>query len=390
MAEQYPDDATLLAIDADPTTGVEYIPTGRSPYYLEFRKTLHRLLRAAERANDLRVYADGDLTVGVRAGRFVIGSNALELAATAGVTVPAASTTSIWIDASAALQTASTGFPVDRGTFLPLAVVTTDATSITAIDDRRGEAFLHSITPGVPGLTATVDEINRALDGIDPVVTANTLNVLAGGPTSLADNAHTHTRSVQMVAAEAEFLVTNVSADAAAGLRLALSLPSILPYDTHLAVDTTNGFLQQRYGPDVYALVGVHTLQATRAGDVTATETGGLLGAAPAAGSIVDAVLSLGTNLVTDQPADGLSLDIKVNGASALQTAASLTVADAAGRRSTAQGDGTPAAVLTNGSERVQRGDLLTFDLTRTVAGSLTQDAADAVVLVVIQSDGPN
>ncbi len=65
MSERYPSDATLLALSQDDATGVEYIPTGRSPYYLEFRKMLYRLLRATERANDLRVHQDGDLTAGV-------------------------------------------------------------------------------------------------------------------------------------------------------------------------------------------------------------------------------------------------------------------------------------------------------------------------------------
>ncbi len=69
MSERYPDDATLLAMEQDAATGVQYIPTGQSPYYLHFRKLVHRLLLACGRANDLRVYQDGDLSVGVRPGR---------------------------------------------------------------------------------------------------------------------------------------------------------------------------------------------------------------------------------------------------------------------------------------------------------------------------------
>jgi hypothetical protein len=80
MSERYPDDAALLALESDAATGVEYIPTGRSPYYLEFRKLVQRLLLAAERANDLRVYQDGDLSIGVRPGRCLIQNAAVTFA----------------------------------------------------------------------------------------------------------------------------------------------------------------------------------------------------------------------------------------------------------------------------------------------------------------------
>ena len=37
MAEVYPSDNTLLNIESESETGVEYIATGQSPYYLQFR-----------------------------------------------------------------------------------------------------------------------------------------------------------------------------------------------------------------------------------------------------------------------------------------------------------------------------------------------------------------
>ena len=67
MAEVYPSDNELLNIESDSDTGVEYIPTGTSPYYLQFRKLLYRLLLSTKRANDLRVYDEGGLDVGVKA-----------------------------------------------------------------------------------------------------------------------------------------------------------------------------------------------------------------------------------------------------------------------------------------------------------------------------------
>jgi hypothetical protein len=74
MAEVYPSDNTLLNIQSDSETGIEYIPTGQSPYYLQFRKLLYRLLLAAKWANDLRVYDEGELDIGVKSGKFWLGT----------------------------------------------------------------------------------------------------------------------------------------------------------------------------------------------------------------------------------------------------------------------------------------------------------------------------
>ncbi len=74
MAEVYPSDNELLNIVSDGETGVEYITTGKAPYYLEFRKLLYRLLLATRRANDLRVFDEGGLDIGVKSGKFWIGT----------------------------------------------------------------------------------------------------------------------------------------------------------------------------------------------------------------------------------------------------------------------------------------------------------------------------
>ncbi len=75
MAEVYPSDNELLNIQSDIETGVEYIPTGTAPYYLHFRKLLYRLLLATQRANDLRVFDEGNLDIGVKAGKFWLGTD---------------------------------------------------------------------------------------------------------------------------------------------------------------------------------------------------------------------------------------------------------------------------------------------------------------------------
>lgn len=87
MAEVYPSDNELLNMQSDSETGVEYIPTGTAPYYLHFRKLLYRLLLAARRANDLRVYDEGGLDVGVKPGKFWLGTGLINYAGSSGNTL---------------------------------------------------------------------------------------------------------------------------------------------------------------------------------------------------------------------------------------------------------------------------------------------------------------
>src|SRR4030042_2596562 len=86
MAEVYPSDNELLNMQSDSETGVEYIATGTAPYYLEFRKLLYRLLLATGRANDLRVYDDGGLDVGVKPGKFWLGTGIISYEESSGNT----------------------------------------------------------------------------------------------------------------------------------------------------------------------------------------------------------------------------------------------------------------------------------------------------------------
>lgn len=87
MAEVYPSDNELLNLQTDAETGVEYIPTGTAPYYLHFRKLLYRLLLATQRANDLRVYDEGELDVGVKPGKFWLGTELINYEGSSGNTL---------------------------------------------------------------------------------------------------------------------------------------------------------------------------------------------------------------------------------------------------------------------------------------------------------------
>jgi hypothetical protein len=141
MAETYPSDNTLLNIQSDNETGVEYIPTGTSPYYLHFRKLLHRLILATKRANDLRVYDEGGLDIGVKAGKFWFGTELISYPGSSGNTL-ADDKPSIYIYLNSIgnlIVNEYSGFPDMAATpHIRLAIVSTSAGDIDSITDYRG------------------------------------------------------------------------------------------------------------------------------------------------------------------------------------------------------------------------------------------------------------
>jgi hypothetical protein len=389
MSERYPDDAALLALESDAATGVEYIPTGRSPYYLEFRKLVQRLLLAAERANDLRVYQDGDLSIGVRPGRCLIQNAAVTFAGTSSLIVENNTTTWVWLGDAGAVQTSTAALPTDRTTFVPLASVTSEAGQIMEVVDLRGETFLAVPDTALIGLTATAAEINQALAGINPTVDAAALNVLTGGAGSAADNEHHHETLDTDEDDETEFRLINRSSGNDANIALKFDLAGKLAWVTALLPDPSTGWLMQRYAGQAYTLVGALSVQHKHGGALNSSQSGQLLGVVPIDGVVSDVVLSVGANIESDNSADGVAAVVSVNGVGLTTTSPQITDAAGSGFRSTAQGDGAAAVVKTDGTEQVSKGDVLTVDLTRTAAGTVSSEATDVVVLVVVRGSKP-
>lgn len=140
MAEVYPSDNELLNMQSDSETGVEYIPTGTAPYYLHFRKLLYRLLLAARRANDLRVYDEGGLDVGVKPGKFWLGTELVSYTGSLGNTLADdKANIYIYLDSSGTLITNEySGFPDMAATpHIRLAQVSTSSGDIDPITDCR-------------------------------------------------------------------------------------------------------------------------------------------------------------------------------------------------------------------------------------------------------------
>ena len=140
MAEVYPPDNELLNIQSDSETGVEYIPTGTSPYYLQFRKLLYRLLLATRRANDLRVYDEGGLDIGVKGGKFWLVTQLISYDGSSGNTLADdKDSIYVYLDSAGSLVTNEySGFP-DMATtpHVRLAIVTTSNGAIDSITDYR-------------------------------------------------------------------------------------------------------------------------------------------------------------------------------------------------------------------------------------------------------------
>jgi hypothetical protein len=140
MSEAYPPDNELLNLQADSHTGVEYIPTGAAPYYLQFRKLLYRLLLATQRANDLRVYDEGGLDIGVKAGNFWLGTDLIAYSGSAGHTLADnEEAIYVYLDADGTLVTDECeGFPsMAAAPHVRLAVVSTSGGDIVSITDCR-------------------------------------------------------------------------------------------------------------------------------------------------------------------------------------------------------------------------------------------------------------
>jgi len=173
MSEVYPSDKALLNIQAESETGVEYVPTGMTPYYLQFRKLLYRLLLATRRANDLRVYDEGGLNIGVKAGKFWLGTELVSYEGSSGNTLADdKSGIYIYLDSEGNLVTDEyCGFAdMATTTHIRLAVVSTSGGEIASIEDARsGHNFV--VPFGAGGVKTTIeahtsdDELTEAESG---------------------------------------------------------------------------------------------------------------------------------------------------------------------------------------------------------------------------------
>jgi len=159
MAEVYPSDNELLNLTSESETGVEYIPTGTAPYYIHFRKLLYRLLLATKRANDLRVFDEGGLKIGVKPGKFWLGTTLVSYEGSSSNTLTDdKENIYIYLNSSGNLVTNEySGFSdMAEVPHIRLAVVTTSGGDITSIVDARDYHNI-SIPAGAGGVKKTIE-----------------------------------------------------------------------------------------------------------------------------------------------------------------------------------------------------------------------------------------
>ena len=159
MAEVYPSDNELLNIQSDGETGVEYIPTGTAPYYLQFRKLLYRLLLSTKRANDLRVHDEGGLDVGIKSGKFWLGTELISYAGSSGNTLADdKQNIYVYLDSAGNLVTDEYNSFPDMATtpHIRLGIVATSGGDIESITDCRvGHNFVMPYEAG--GVKKTIE-----------------------------------------------------------------------------------------------------------------------------------------------------------------------------------------------------------------------------------------
>jgi hypothetical protein len=154
MTEVYPSDNELENIQTDSETGVEFISTGTSPYYLQFRKLLYRLLLSSKRSNDLRVFKEDGLNIGVKAGKFWIGTELISYPGSSGNSLADdKENIYVYLDSSGALVIDDyDNFP--DMTVIPhirLAIVSTSNGNVDSIIDSRSghNIMLHYEACGI-------------------------------------------------------------------------------------------------------------------------------------------------------------------------------------------------------------------------------------------------
>ena len=175
MAEVYPSDNELLNMQSDSETGIEYIATGTAPYYLHFRKLVYRLLLATRRANDLRVYDEGGLDIGVKAGKFWIGTQLVSYPGSSGNTLADdKANIHIYLDSAGSLVANEySSFPNMATTpHIRLAIVCTSGGDIDSVTDcRAGHNFV------MPYGAGGVKRIIEAHTGSDTLTAAESGSV---------------------------------------------------------------------------------------------------------------------------------------------------------------------------------------------------------------------
>jgi len=244
--------ADALSGTTDSDCAAVYPTIGESTYYTSAYRMLHRaLLMAKMPGNECRVYQDGDLTCGVRAGKIQVGPTTFDHSGCTGESLTNNQTNYIFLTAadlaagnSATVNT--TGFPTDGTLYVPLATILTASGTYdyTDITDYRGRAILN-----VPGGFGAVVEANTAGSGSPNVLIAAESGKVFTNEGSTATNYHT------LPTAAAGLTYTFIRSDASDDIRITANTGDVIV----LAGTSTKaaGYVESQNQWDLIVLVAV-------------------------------------------------------------------------------------------------------------------------------------
>jgi len=139
-------EAAALSGTTDTDTDLIYPTNTAADYANSIFRAVHRLNTIAEAGNALRVYKDGTLTFGVRAGKYLNGDTPVNYAGASEQALTDDATNTIYLTATGTLTVNTTGFPTPSETpHVPLAtILTADGTyDRDDITDYRGRAMFR-------------------------------------------------------------------------------------------------------------------------------------------------------------------------------------------------------------------------------------------------------
>ena len=201
MSETQLTDAEALALagTTDSDTDFEYHSVGQSTYYLDGFRQRHRILTITKAANALRVYKDGALTFGVRAGRFANGDSMVGYSAVTAQSLTDDATNYIYLTASGVLTKNTTGFPApSTAPHIPLATILTASGGFEVADitDYRSRAICSVLSGlSVQGANILANsyavEASTAPSGSPNVLVASESGLTLTNEGAAAKNYHT-------------------------------------------------------------------------------------------------------------------------------------------------------------------------------------------------------
>ena len=146
-------EADALSGAADGDLDFTYLTIGESPYYTAAYRCWEKLVRVVKAANALRAYKDGELTFGVRAGRYADGQTVRDYAGATGQSLTNNDTNYVYLTADGTLTVNTTGFPNAATTpHVPLATIETSGGGYdhSDITDYRGRALFQCLSGLTP------------------------------------------------------------------------------------------------------------------------------------------------------------------------------------------------------------------------------------------------